>query len=310
MGTTLFHKVWYPSNPFFREKGENGSMRKKSSDRVTYLSFRRVVIYILVLFCCDFLHGQNLQHSLSSLSSMIRPRDYQPERILCYDRTGINVDRIDVGTVESVVLADIACAGIIRHIWATIACFDPVMQRNAILRMYCDSEIHPSVESPIGDSFRNECTEQYNFISLPLATAPMEDQAMNCYFPMPFSNGARITFENQSTNTIRCLYYVIYYEAHEKIANSIGRFYVWWNRELSDKKSCRATIGHGYYNCLTLDICTVAYWYQVEPHKPFPEILPKDKRQNFPPIGPRMIHKWRDAWRQAMGGKVLWGNEE
>ena len=75
------------------------------------------------------------------------------------------------------------------------------------------------------------------------------------------------------------------------------------------KESCRATIEHGHNNCLTLDLCTVAYWYQTEPHKPYPEILPKEKRQNMPPIRPAAIHIWRDAWRKSRGEGVLWGNE-
>jgi len=69
------------------------------------------------------------------------------------DRTGINVDRIGVGVGEIAILADIAGAGIIKHIWVTIACSDPMIRRNAILRMYWDGEIHPSVESPIGDFY-------------------------------------------------------------------------------------------------------------------------------------------------------------
>ncbi len=75
-------------------------------------------------------------------------------------------------------------------------------------------------------------------------------------------------------------------------------------------KSLLATIEHGHANNLTLDLVTVAYWYQIEPHKKFPEILPVDKRQNMDPIRHVDIHRWRDAWRKMMGEGKLWGDEK
>jgi len=75
------------------------------------------------------------------------------------------------------------------------------------------------------------------------------------------------------------------------------------------EKSLRGSIEHGHGNSLTLDIATVAYWYQTEPHLPFAPILPREKRQPMPPIGAVEIHKWRDSWRRELGGGPLWGNE-
>ena len=74
-------------------------------------------------------------------------------------------------------------------------------------------------------------------------------------------------------------------------------------------KSLRASIEHGHANSLTLDLATVSYWYQTEPHRPFPALLPKEQRQPLPPIGVTDIHKWRDSWRRERGGGPLWGNE-
>jgi hypothetical protein len=77
------------------------------------------------------------------------------------------------------------------------------------------------------------------------------------------------------------------------------------------EKSLRGSIEHGHDNNLTLDLCTVAYWYQAEPHKPFPAIPAKELRRNMPEITPRDIHRWRHEWRQAMGASTtLWGNEK
>lgn len=76
------------------------------------------------------------------------------------------------------------------------------------------------------------------------------------------------------------------------------------------EKSLKATIEHGHNNCLILDLVTVAYWYQEEPHKTFPDIRPKEERQNMPAIGPVEIHLWRDAWRKMNENKKLWGHEK
>ncbi len=42
--------------------------------------------------------------------------------------------------------------------------------------------------------------------------------------------------------------------------------------------SIRVTIEHGHANKLTNDYASTAYWYQTEPHKPFPSLLPVEER--------------------------------
>lgn len=71
------------------------------------------------------------------------------------------------------------------------------------------------------------------------------------------------------------------------------------------------TIEHGHNNVLALDLGTVAYWYQYDPHKPYPALPDRMGRAPMPEIGPVQIHRWRDAWRRDQGsGRQLWGNEE
>jgi hypothetical protein len=368
----------------------------------------------------------------SPLHGLYQIRDLKTKRISSYDRTGANRDCVTIESGETKVLAEIPGAGIIKHIWFTIACDDSMLRRNAILRMYWDGEENPSVESPIGDFFGQGWGEKYNFISLPLAAAPAGGNALNCYFPMPFGNGARITVENQSDQPIKSFYYYIDYEEHPSMPLEAGRFHAWWNREITQphgdlgenewatfapyaenptdehnylfadiegkghfvglnyyvdnpgpmwygegddmwmvdgepwpgslhgtgtedffnsswcpneiylhpyfgygripqklgwmgrthcyrffmedpvyfEKSLRASIEHGHANVLTLDLCTVAYWYQMEPHKVFPVIPSKEKRQNMPEIGVVDVHRWRDAWRREKGEGTRWGHEK
>lgn len=44
------------------------------------------------------------------------------------------------------------------------------------------------------------------------------------------------------------------------------------------KKSIRFTIEHGHANSLSNDYSSTAYWYQTEPHMPFPALLPAEER--------------------------------
>ena len=75
-------------------------------------------------------------------------------------------------------------------------------------------------------------------------------------------------------------------------------------------KSCRFTIEHGHNNCLTLELSTVAYWYQSEAVK-VPEIVGVNDRKPKPVINVVDMHLWRDAWRKSKGSKPdLWGNEK
>jgi hypothetical protein len=56
---------------------------------------------------------------------------------------------------------------------------------------------------------------------------------------------------------------------------SLYRFHV--EDPISFAKSIRVTIEHGHANKRSDDYSSVAYWYQTEPHKPFP-ILPVEER--------------------------------
>lgn len=44
------------------------------------------------------------------------------------------------------------------------------------------------------------------------------------------------------------------------------------------ERSIRVTIEHGHANRRSDDYSSTAYWYQLEPHRPFPELLPVEQR--------------------------------
>jgi hypothetical protein len=47
-------------------------------------------------------------------------------------------------------------------------------------------------------------------------------------------------------------------------------------------RSLRVEIRHGFYNELACDYSSTAYWYQAEPHRPFPELQPVNLRHPQP----------------------------
>ena len=76
----------------------------------------------------------------------------------------------------------------------------------------------------------------------------------------------------------------------------LGRTHV-YRFHLSDpvyfERSLRFSIEHGHDNNLTLDLSTVAYWYQAEPHKTFPAFPSRESRKPKPRIGEVEMHLWR-----------------
>lgn len=75
------------------------------------------------------------------------------------------------------------------------------------------------------------------------------------------------------------------------------------------EKSLKGTIEHGHNNNLTLDISSVAYWYQSTAGM-LPAAPTKADRAPKAMIRDQDMHRWRHEWRKNFGnGSKLWGNE-
>lgn len=173
----------------------------------------------------------------SALRGLIQRRTTQRRRSSSWDRTGANRDFVVIPPGEAAVMADIEGAGCITHLWITINAKDPHYLRTTVLRMYWDGELHPSVEAPVGDFFGVGHARANHFISLPLnmvtGDGPLHHNqtAMNCFFPMPFAKGARLTLTNESSQPIESAYFYVDYEAGE-LPDDALRFHAHWRREL------------------------------------------------------------------------------
>jgi hypothetical protein len=154
------------------------------------------------------------------------------KRISSYDRSGGNADRIQIAPNETVTIADITGPGVIRHIWITVFHPDPMYRRNMVLRIYWNDARYPSVACPLGDFFGQGWGENYNYAALPLCAAPQDGNALNSYFPMPFTSHARIEIENESTQSCNAFYYYIDYE-ETSVLPEHGYFHAFWNRSVN-----------------------------------------------------------------------------
>lgn len=173
----------------------------------------------------------------NDLIDLVKIQDgVKSKRISSYDRSGGNNDRYEnIGDGEKLTLFEVEGAGMINHIWITIAPPPPEVNRNdIIIRMYWDGNDFPSVESPIGPFFGQGWDESYNFASMPLAAGTREGRALVSYFVMPFSKGARIEIENQTGKNIGAFYYYVDYYELDGLPDNTGRFCAWFNREITE----------------------------------------------------------------------------
>src|SRR5262245_45806652 len=140
-----------------------------------------------------------MQLGSGTLANLARLRDYKRRRLSSWDRSGGNFDALIVPAGERVELGAIDGAGCVRHIWLTMTSLPPEPDelRQTVLRMFWDREQSPSVEVPLGDFFGIGFGLRRNFVSLPLQMSPQNGKGFNCWFPMPFIDGARVAMVNE-----------------------------------------------------------------------------------------------------------------
>jgi hypothetical protein len=186
--------------------------------------------FLLVIFA----NAQITNNDMYSLAQM--KKGIKSKRISSYDTTGGNNDRIErIQPGQKKVLFDVKGAGIINHIWITIAPGpETILRDDIILRMYWDGNDFPSVEAPLGSFFGQGWNEAYPYYSQPLAVAPGNSKALVSYFAMPFANGARIEIENQNEKQIDAFYYYVDYYEMAQLPPDMGRFHAWFNNQITE----------------------------------------------------------------------------
>lgn len=166
----------------------------------------------------------------SPLGELARIRNVRTRRVSSWDQTGGNDDRLHIQPGQTMVLANLQGAGCINHIWCTVDCAQEHYLRRIVLRMRWDQESDYSVEVPLGDFFGIGHAQTANFSSLPLQMSPADGKAFNCFFPMPYADGALIEVTSECDVEV-LFYYYVDYEIHDQIDGDLGRFHAQWQRQ-------------------------------------------------------------------------------
>jgi len=128
--------------------------------------------------------------------------------------------RINAG--ETATLMDVKGPGIIQHMWLVENTAVENMGRGMVIRIYWDGEEAPSVECPALEFFAVGHGRVGYVNSLAVVVNPLN--SLNCLWPMPFGEQARVTLTNESErDNLLVAYQITYME--NAVPSDAGRFH-------------------------------------------------------------------------------------
>lgn len=164
-------------------------------------------------------------------------KKWKCRQISSYDRTGGNMDFVQIPPKAKVSIGEVEGSGCVSRVWFTLMSRDPDILRKAILRFHWDGEKSPSVHCPFGDFFGVGFAEYVHHFSL---LQGMSSGGYFSYWPMPFDDGATFEILNMSDQAISHLYFNIQYQELDGLEKDAARFHAMWRRENP------TTIGENY----------------------------------------------------------------
>lgn len=126
-------------------------------------------------------------------------------------------------------MLDIKGTGMVQRIWLTVSDRSPEMLRSLRLDMYWDGEKTPAVSAPLGDFFSISHGRTMPFENA-LFSSP-EGRSFNCFIPMPFQKGARITLTNESDKRLDLFFYDVDFQLMDSLPSDAMYFHCHWRRE-------------------------------------------------------------------------------
>jgi hypothetical protein len=143
-------------------------------------------------------------------------KDFRALRIASTDPKFKNADYRRIPPGQTIELGKIDGHGRITHIWFTIAAKSSDHLRELVFRIYWDGAEKAAVESPLGDFFGLGFGKYVEYKSAPVSIGGIK--ALNCYWPMPFDKGARLTMTNEGAEQVGSCYFNIDYRLDDKPA--------------------------------------------------------------------------------------------
>ena len=172
------------------------------------------------------------------LSSLFRRRRARSKRASSFDRTGANADFLRIEGGETAVLMEADGPGCITHTYCALVLPDIREYRNAVLRYFWDGSDRPSVEVPLGDFFAlpHARTRDIKSVFVAVNGGLGTSFGLNAYFPMPFSDGVRVTLENRGARPLGgplgAFWYHIEYETYDDaLPDDTLRFHACYRQE-------------------------------------------------------------------------------
>lgn len=141
-------------------------------------------------------------------------------------RKGAPSRRLAAG--ETVMLAELAGPGTVRHVWMTFPPAPPEVMRAMWMEVFYDGAIEPSVSVPCLDFFGMPHGRPVAYASA--LTSAHEGRGFNAYFPMPFREGVRVEITNGSARPLD-LYYQLDVTLRRPLPGNVGYLHASFRRE-------------------------------------------------------------------------------
>jgi hypothetical protein len=189
------------------------------------------MLVVIILFASGVASAQAPGNDFLDSLGLARLKNYSAARVSSDNRYVFSNDdskRIMPG--QTLVMADLAGQGVVRHIWLTVAENEYGWPRLLRLRVYYDGKKTASVDSPLGDFFGVGHGLERNLDSMMVEDNSL-GRARNSYWPMPFHKSCKITVTNEGNRYVRSFYYHVDWEKWPSLPNDIGYFHAYYRQE-------------------------------------------------------------------------------
>ena len=189
------------------------------------------LISLTLFFCAIPLLAQVPGNEASDSLDIAKFKNYSSARVSSSNRfVASNDDSKRIVPGETLVMADLKGAGVITHIWLTVADNEFGWPRLLRLRVYYDGYKTPSVDAPLGDFFAVGHGAERSVDSAMIHNGSF-GRARNSYWPMPYRKSCRITVTNEGHRLVPMFYYHVDYRKYAMLPADVGYFHAYYRQE-------------------------------------------------------------------------------
>jgi hypothetical protein len=162
---------------------------------------------------------------------LARVKAYTAARVSSDNRSvASNDDSRKIMPGETLVMADLTGAGMVTHIWVTVADNEFAWPRLLRVRVYYEGRKTPSVDAPLGDLFGVGHGYERDLTTMMVRNSSF-GRARNSYWPMPFRTACRITVTNEGDRMVPMFYYHVDYRQYPSLPGDIAYFHAYYRQE-------------------------------------------------------------------------------